>query len=158
LPNRQTASGGGSAYVDRLGGERQHDRCFGAACVGVAVPWGGMPCAAGTALIGQPTGGRCQRFGTASVPVDQQPRLPVEACMPAQLDQAACERGGSDGQRARETSVLPARADGDGWRQRYPALPGTGPPRYRDGDPGVCIEWQVRTMLLERSDRHDEHL
>jgi len=70
LFNRQTASGSGSARANRLGRQRKHERRFGPASVRVAARQASMPCAAGTALMGQSAGGRCHRFGIASVPVD----------------------------------------------------------------------------------------
>jgi hypothetical protein len=117
-----------------------------------------MPGQAGAALVAEPPDGRLDRGDVPAVPVDQQQRGPVQAGVPAQLDQARGQRLGADGQRAGEGRVLAARADWQRGRQRHAGPPLARTPGHGYRDPRVGVERQVRAVLLQGADRHHEQL
>ena len=101
----------GRVEPHRAWGQGEHDR--GLRPAGMRVPFGqsGMPGQAGAAVVAEPPDGRLDRGDVPAVSVDHQQRGPVQAGVPAQLDQARGQRFGADGQRAREGSVFATRAD-----------------------------------------------
>jgi hypothetical protein len=101
--------------------------------------------------------GVADRARVSAVPVHQQHGRPVEGRVTAKLDQQSRQGDMSDRQRAGEVRVLAARPDRDCRSEADAVPPGARALRNRDGDPGVGIERQVRSVLLKRTDRHDKH-
>src|SRR5580704_6790256 len=102
----------GRVQAHRFGGQREHDRGFGPAGVCVTPGQRRVPGQAGAALVAEPPDGLLDGGQIPAVPVDQQQRSPVQAGVPAQLDQAGGQRLRADGQGAGEGRVLAAGAHG----------------------------------------------
>ena len=140
--------------TDERGVEREHQRRLRAARVGVA---------AGERRRTRRR--RAPRTGAAGRPrrrVETLPPWPLtntsrpaqRAGRPAQLDQQQPQRLVPDRHRAREALVLARGAVGDGWGDEQGTGRRTGGDRR--GDPGVGVERQVRTVLLDGADRHEQ--
>ena len=108
-------------------------------------------------LAAQPGDRGGDRVQVAAVAVDEQQRVPIARGVAAQLDEQLGQRGA-----CRSTACRGTRRARRSLRRRpaapppTPSRPPAAPRATATRDPGVGVERQVRAVLLERPERHEQ--
>ena len=145
--DRRNVPGRRRLESNQIGSYGQHQRRFGATCMRVATRNSRRPGSDGVSLGNKLRDRRSHSLLVATMAVHQGDRTEGQRSRSNQFDDDETERLGPDRQCSRKTCVFTTRTERKHGRHDCPDLCGSSR-RYRFGNPGVGVEWQVRTMLL----------